>query len=119
VLVQALMLAGVAVLPVPALAVGARGLRRGRRPPRPGLPGDRLSRVLLVALRALLLLVVLALTGLLLLSLVAALARGVTEMPVLLYEFFFADLALAVPVLVTGARRARRPSRRRASPAAR
>jgi hypothetical protein len=119
VLLQALMLAGVALLPLPALATGVRGLRRSGRPRAADLPGDRLSRGLLVALRALLLLLVLALTALVLLSLVAALVRGVTAMPTLLYEFFFADLALAVLVLLTSIRRGRRPGRRRATPAAR
>jgi hypothetical protein len=119
VLVQALMLTGVALLPLPALAAGVRGLRGRARPRVADLPGDRFSRGLLVALRALLLLVVLALTGLLLLSLVAALVRGVTAMPSLLYEFFFADLALAVLVLLISVRRGRRPARRRATPAAR
>jgi hypothetical protein len=119
VLVQALMLAGVALLPLPALVMGVRGLRGRRRPRAPDLPGDRFSRGLLVALRVLLLLLVLALTGLLLLSLVAALVRGVTTMPSLLYEFFVADLALAVLVLLISVRRGRRPWRRRASPAAR
>jgi hypothetical protein len=119
VLVQALMLTGVALLPLPALVVGVRALRGRPRPRGADLPGDRLSRGLAVALRVLLLLLVLALTGLVLLSLVAALVRGVTTMPSLLYEFFFADLALAVLVLLSSGRRGRRPSRRRATPAAR
>ena len=114
------MLAGVALLlPLPALAIGARGMGRGIRPRATDLPGDRFSRGLVVALRVLLLLLVLALTGLVLLSLVAALVRGVTAMPTLLYEFFFADLALAVLALLIAVRSGRRPGRRRATPAAR
>ena len=113
------MLTGVALLPLPALAAGVRGLRRARPPRGPDLPGDRLSRGVLVGLRVLLLLVVLGLTGLVGLSLVAAMARGVRQMPVLVYEFFVADLALAALVLLTAGRRGRRPARRSGSPARR
>src|SRR5690349_18769001 len=113
------MLTGVALLPLPALAAGVRGLRGGAHHPSADRPGDRFSRGLLLTLRALLLLLVLVLTGLVGLSLVAALARGVATMPTLLYELFFAGLALAVLVLPGCVRRGRRPARRRATPAAR
>jgi hypothetical protein len=117
VVVQALMLAGVVLLPVPALVVGVRGLRS--RSPAGDQPGDRLSRGLVLALRVLGLLVLLALTGLLLTALSAALARGVRSMPALLWEFFALDLLLGAVVLLSAGRRGRRPARRRASPAAR
>lgn len=109
------MIAGVAILPLPALILGVRGVRGPRIS---GEAGDRVSAALLVALRLLILLLVLALSGICLVSLIGALVKDVT-MPGLVYVFFFLDLLLGALVLLTYGRRDRRPARRPASPAAR
>jgi hypothetical protein len=115
VLIESLLVAGVAVLPVPALLLGLRGVGRHRgyaaRENRGGL-------VALVFLRALTLLLVLALSAVTLLSAVGAMLRDL-ELPGLVYTFFVLDLLLAALVLLTFGRRDRRPARRRATPAAR
>jgi hypothetical protein len=111
------MIAGVVVLPLPALFLGARGLlqRRGYA----GFdPGDRLGHVVMVVLRALTLLLGLALSAITLVSLIGAMVKAVS-MPGLVYVFFFLDLLLAAIVLLTFGRRDRRAPHRRASPAAR
>ena len=90
-LIKLLLVAGVLVLPLPALVLGVPRVTRHR-----GLSSDdTLAVVLLVALRVLTLLLVLVLSGLTLLTAIGAL------------------------VLLTFGRRDRRPVRRRASPAAR
>jgi hypothetical protein len=117
VLVQLLVAAGVVVLPLPALALGVRGLLR-----RPGLShderADRVSFALLVTGRVLTLLLVSALSAVILVSVVGALIKGV-ELHGLVYVFFVLDLLLAMLILLTFGRPERRPARRRASPAAR
>ena len=116
-LVQLLVAAGVLLLPLPALALGVRGLRR-----RPGLtydePADRVSFALLVTLRVLVLLLVFALSAVTLVSAIGAAVKDV-ELHGLVYVFLGLDLLLAAFILLTFGRRDRRPARRRASPAAR
>ena len=116
-LVKLLVAAGVLVFPVPALVLGVRGLLK-----RPGYsvdePADRVSYLLLVTLRALVLLVVLALSAVVLVSTIGAV---VVDVPLhgMVYVFFGLDLLLALLIVVSFGHRARRPARRRASPAAR
>jgi type IV secretory pathway VirB3-like protein len=117
VLVKLLVAVGVLVFPVPALVLGARGLRK-----RPGYsfdePADRVSYVLLVALRAMVLFLVLALSAVLLVSTIGA---AVVDVPLhgMVYVLFVLDVLLALLVVLSFGRRARRPVRRRVSPAAR
>ncbi len=117
VLVKLLVAAGVLVLPVPALVMGARGLMK-----RPGYsadePADRVSYVLVVALRALVLLLVLALSAVVLVSTVGAV---VVDVPLhgMVYVLFGLDVLLALLIVLSFGRRARRSVRRRVSPAAR
>jgi hypothetical protein len=117
VLVKLLVALGVLVFPVPALVLGARGLTK-----RPGYsadePADRLSYVLLVALRGLVLLLVFALSAVILVSTVGAV---VVDVPLhgMVYVLFGLDVLLALLVVLSFGRRARRPVRRRVSPAAR
>jgi hypothetical protein len=117
VVVQLLVAAGVLLVPLPALVLGARGLRR-----RPGFshdePADRVSFALLVALRVLVLLLIAALSAVILVSAIGAAVKDV-ELHGLVYVFLALDLLLATTVLLTFGRRGRRPARRRASPAAR
>ena len=111
------MIAGVVVLPLPALVLGARGLLR-----RPGysrdMPGDRVSIVVLITLRVLTLILVFALSGITLLSAIGALLKGV-PLHGLVYVFCILDLLLGALVVLTFGRRDRRSARRRATPAAR
>jgi type IV secretory pathway VirB3-like protein len=117
VLVELLVAVGVLVFPVPALVLGARGLLK-----RPGYspdePADRLSHVLVVALRALVLLLVLALSVVVLVSTIGA---AIVDVPLhgMVYVFFALDVLLALLIVFSFGRRARRPVRRRVSPAAR
>jgi hypothetical protein len=117
VLVQSLVLAGVVLLPLPALVVGCRGLMR-----RPGLsredPTDRASFLVLLALRLLTLALVFLLSGITLLSAVGALIRSV-DLHGMVYVFFVLDLLLAALVVLTFGGPERRPARRRATPARR
>ncbi|MGY1803665.1 hypothetical protein ACI78T_10320 [Blastococcus sp. SYSU D00922] len=116
-LVKLLVAAGVLVLPVPALVLGARGLLK-----RPGYsaeePADRASYVLVVALRALVLLLVLALSAVVLVSTIGAAVVDV-QLHGMVYVFFGLDVLLALLVVLSFGRRARRPVRRRVTPAAR
>lgn len=111
------MIAGIAVLPLPAIFLGAQGVSGRRR--YAGETADRASWVVLVALRLLALLLVTALSAITLLSVIGALVKGVSAMPDLVYVFFFLDLLIAALVVLTFGRRARRPARRPASPAVR
>jgi hypothetical protein len=117
VLLPLLVAAGVVVVALPALVLGARGVRR-----RPGLsydePADRVSFVLLVTLRTLILLLVFALSAVILVSAIGA-AIKVVELHGLVYVFLALDLLLAAIILLSFGRRDHRPVRRRASPAAR
>ena len=108
---------GVLVFPVPALVLGVLGMRK-----RPGYgvdePADRVSYVLLVALRGLVLLLVFALSAVLLVS---AIGAAVVDVPLhgMVYVLFGLDVLLALLVVLSFGRHARRPVRRRASPAQR
>jgi len=114
VLVDWLLVVGVVVLPLPALALGVRGVSR-----RPGIPADdRASFVLLVTVRVVTLVLVFALSAVTLLAAIGALVRDL-DLPSLVYTFFVLDLLIGALILLTFGRRDRRPARRRASPAAR
>jgi hypothetical protein len=116
-IVQVLITAAVLLLPLPALALGFRGLFR-----RSGYSliesGDRASYAVLVVLRMLTMLLVLALSAVTLLACIGALVRDL-RLPNLVYVFFVLDLLLAAMILLTFGRRERRPVRRRATPARR
>jgi hypothetical protein len=117
VLVDLLIAAGVLLLPLPSLVMGARGLLR-----RPGYspdePADRLSYVLVVGFRGLALLLVFALSAVILVSTIGA---AVKDVPLhgLVYVFFALDVLLALTIVLSFGRSDRRSVRRRASPAAR
>lgn len=116
-LVKLLVAAGVLLFPLPALALGVRGLLK-----RPGYspdePADRASYVLVVGLRALVLLLVLALSVVVLVSTIGAAVVDV-ELHGMVYVLFGLDVLLALLVVLSFGRRARRPVRRRATPATR
>jgi hypothetical protein len=117
VLAKVLLLIGVAVLPLPALGLGARGV--GRRSGYSSTDSaDRSTVVVLVTLRVFTMLLVLALTAVLLVSLIGALVRDV-DLHGMVYVLFVLDLLLATLVLLTFGRRDRRRARRRATPAPR
>jgi hypothetical protein len=117
VLVEWLVIAGVVVLPLPALVLGVSGVFR-RTGYSPNVPGDRVSIIVLITLRVLTLLLVLALSGITLLSAIGALIKGV-PLHGLVYVFCVLDLLLGALVVLTFGRRDRRAARRRATPAAR
>src|SRR3954468_17403798 len=80
VVVESLLVAGVVVLPLPALVMGVRGVAD-----HPGLAVDhRTSFAVLVTLRALALLLVFALSGVVLLVAIGAMIRDL-EPPTLVY----------------------------------
>ena len=113
-MIKSLLTAGVVVLPLPALALGMRGVGRRR-----GLSAeDRASFVMLLVLRVLTMLLVFALSGVVLLSAIGAMIRDL-ELPSLVYTFFVLDLLLGALVLLTFGRRDRRRGRRPATPAPR
>jgi hypothetical protein len=112
------MVAGVLLLPLPALVVGARGLTR-RTGYRRGDRSDRLSFAVLVAVRTLVWLLVLALSAVTVVSAGGAVVRGLHDLPSLVTVFFVLDLLLATLVLLTFGRRVRRPARRPGTPARR
>ena len=111
------MIVGVALLPLPALWLGLRGVGR-RRGFNPDDTGDRASMVVLITLRVLTLMLVVALSAIVLLSAVGALLKDVA-MPDLVLIFFVLDLLLATLILLTFGRRDRRPAHRRGIPARR
>jgi hypothetical protein len=117
VIAQALLVAGVVLIALPALVLGIRGLFR-RRGFSAVEPGDRASYAVVVALRLLLVVLVFALSGVTLVSCVGAMIKEL-DLPSLVYVFFVLDLLLATLILLTFGRRDRRPVRRRANPAAR
>ncbi len=116
-LVTSLVIAGVVLLPLPALVLGARGLLR-RRGYSPDEPADRASLVLLITFRAVTLLLVFALSALVLVSTIGALIKDV-ELHGAVYVFFVLDLLLGALIMLTFGRREPRPARRRANPAGR
>jgi hypothetical protein len=116
VVVKAFMIAGVVILPLPALFLGVRGVMGRRRIATES--ADRVSLLLLVVLRLLVLLLIVALSAVSLLSLIGAVLKDV-PMPSLVYIFFFLDLLLGALVLLTFGRRDRRRARRPATPATR
>ncbi|MGY1742695.1 MULTISPECIES: hypothetical protein [unclassified Blastococcus] len=116
--VDILLAAVVAVLALPALVLGARGLLRrdGRFSGDPST--DLASRVVVVLLRLLALLLLLGCAGLTLLSTVLAAVEDV-DLHGFVYVFFVATVLLAALVLVTFGRRGRRRASPRATPARR
>ncbi len=114
---EALLIAGVVLVALPALVLGARGMFRHRGYVT-GDPNDRASVVIMVTMRAVVLLLMVALSGITLVSCVGAWIKGV-ELHGMVYTFFVLDLLLASLVLLTFGRSDSRPARRRASPAAR
>jgi hypothetical protein len=118
VVAEAVMVAGVLLLPVPALVLGVRRVRD--RPERSSLSErvDRVELALLVLGRLLGLLLLLVLSGVTLLACIGGLVRDRT-LPSLVYVFFAADLLVAALLLLISGRRGRRPARRSASPARR
>ncbi|MGY1712372.1 hypothetical protein ACI8AC_22965 [Geodermatophilus sp. SYSU D00758] len=117
-LLEVLMVAGVLLLALPALALGARGVLRRSGHYSSDVAADRASLVLLVTIRSLTLLLVLLLSAVVLVSAVGAMVRDV-EMPSLVSVFFVLDLLLVALVLLTFGRHDRRRARRRATPAGR
>ena len=116
-LLKVAMIAGVALVALPAFWLGIKGA--GRRSGYSSAdPGDRASIVVLVVLRGFTLLLVLALSAVVLVSAIGALIKDVV-MPDLVLVFFVLDLLLATLVLLTFGRRDQRPARRRATPARR
>jgi hypothetical protein len=118
VVIEVLMIVGVVLLPLPALALGVRRLlsRTGRASIDDR--ADRLEFALVVTGRLIGLLLLLALSGITLLACVGGLIKGL-RVPSLVYVFFVADLLVASLVVLTVGRRGPRPARRRASPAQR
>ena len=112
------MVAGVLLLALPAIVLGARGLTHRTGHYSSDVTADRISLVLLVTGRTLVLLLVAVLSFVVLVSAVGAIVRDL-EMPRLVSVFFVLDLLLAALVALTFGRRDRRRVRRRASPAAR
>ncbi|GAB3349143.1 hypothetical protein [Modestobacter lapidis] len=115
---EVLMVVGVVVLPLPALALGAGGLFRRSGRASTDLRTDRIELALLVTGRLLALLLLLALSAVTLLACVGGLVKGL-NVPSLVYVFFIADLLIAVLVLLTFGRRDPRRARRPATPAQR
>jgi hypothetical protein len=118
VLVDLLLAAVVALLALPALVLGVRGLvrRRGRFSGEPG--ADRASLIVVVVLRVFALLLLLGSAGLTLLSTIGAAVKDV-DLHGFVYVFFVLTVLLAVLVLTTFGRRAPRRATPRASPARR
>ena len=112
------MVAGVLVLAVPALVLGARGLTRRTGHYSSDVTADRISLVLLVTVRLLALLLLTLLSLVVLVSAVGAIVRDL-DMPGLVSVFFVLDLLCAALVLLTFGRRDPWRVRRRATPAGR
>jgi hypothetical protein len=118
VLVDLFLAAVVAVLALPALVLGVRGLfrREGRFSGDPG--ADLASRVVVVVLRVIALLLLLGSAGLTLLSTIGAAIKDV-DLHGFVYVFFVLTLLLTALVLFTFGRRAPRRASPRATPARR
>ena len=116
-LVKLLVAAAVVLFPLPALVVGSRCVLK-QKGYSPDEPADRASHVLIVTLRIVVLLLVFALSAVVLVSTVGAM---VVDVPLhgMVYVLFTLDVLLALLVVLSFGRRARRPVRRRVSPAAR
>ena len=112
------MAAGVLLLPVPALVLGAARVRRRIGRSSIHERTDRVELALLVLGRLLALLLLFSLSAVTLLACVGGLVRD-RALPSLVYVFFAADLLVAALVMLTFGRRGRRPARRAASPAPR
>ena len=115
-LVELVLAAVVALIALPALVLGARGLLR-----RNGLssdPSDRTSLAVAVVLRVLALLLLLGAAGLSLLSTIGAAVKDV-DLHGFVYVFFVLTVLLALLVLVTFGRRGPRRASPRATPARR
>ncbi|SCX61134.1 hypothetical protein SAMN03159343_0057 [Klenkia marina] len=118
-LILVLMAAGVVVLCLPALVLGARRLtRRGPRSVR-SAGGSRSEFVVVLLGRTLGLLAILVLSALVLVASIGALVRDLHDVPSLVYVAFVLDLLLAALVVLTSGGSRRPRARRRASPAAR
>jgi hypothetical protein len=117
VVLEVLMVVGVLVLPLPALALGAGGLLR-RNGHGTEVRADRIEFALLLTGRLLALLLLFLLSAVTLLSCIGGLIKGLT-VPSLVYVFFVADLLIAVLVVLTFGRRDPRRARRPATPARR
>jgi hypothetical protein len=115
VVLEVLMVVGVVVLPLPALALGVGGLLR-RNGHGTEVRTDRIEFALLLTGRLLALLLLLLLSAVTLLSCIGGLIKGLT-VPSLVYVFFVADLLIAVLVVLTFGRRDPRRVRRPATPA--
>lgn len=115
-LVDVVLAAVVALLALPALALGARGLlrRTGRFSGAPGT--DLASRIVVVVLRLLGLLLLLGSAGLTLVSTIGAAIKDV-DLHGFVYVLFVLSVLLATVVLVTFGRRGRRRASPRATPA--
>jgi small-conductance mechanosensitive channel len=118
VVLEVLMVVGVVVLPLPALALGALGVRQRTGRASTDLRTDRIELALLVTSRLLALLLLLALSAVTLLACIGGLVKGLT-VPSLVYVFFVADLLIAVLVVLSFGRRDPRRARRPATPARR
>jgi len=118
VVLSLLIVAGVAVLALPALVLGVGGLfhRTGHYSADAG--ADRASLVVLVTIRLLALVLLVALSAVVLVATIGAAVQDV-ELHGLVYVFFVLDLLLAALVLLTFGRRDRRAARRPANPAGR
>ena len=117
-LVDILLAAVVALLALPALVLGARGLLRRTGRASIDERTDRAELVLLVLGRLIALLLLSALSAITLLACIGGLVKGL-RVPSLVYVFFLADLLVATLVVLTFGRRGQRPARRSTSPAPR
>ena len=109
------MIVGVVVLPLPALALGVRGLLRRTGRASIDERTDRVELVLLVTGRLIALLLLSVLSAITLLACIGGLVKGL-RVPSLVYVFFVADLLVATLVLLTIGRLVRPPARRRGTP---
>jgi hypothetical protein len=118
VVIEVLMIVGVVLLPLPALALGC--LRLLSRTGRASMDDrtDRLEFALVVAGRLIGLLLLFALSGITLLSCIGGIIKDL-RVPSLVYVFFVADLLVASLVVLTVGRRGPQPARRRGNPARR
>jgi len=117
VVLEVLMVVGVVLLPLPALALGVGGLLR-RNGHSTDVRTDRIEYGVLITGRMLALLLLFLLSAVTLLACIGGLVKGLA-VPSLVYVFFVADLLIAVLVVLTFGRRDPRRARRPATPARR